>query len=115
MQLTIAVISILVAVYKAMPRERQLDLALKMKALDWCIAAFGFLVILYLEFYGFLEFHHLAFKTTSWPHGIEPRSVTPLILIITVLWLIIRTNNSHLSILNYKNLRDLNPMQMSWL
>jgi hypothetical protein len=97
MQLTIAVISILVAVYKAMPRERQLDVALKIRILDWGVAAFGFLVILYLEFYDFLEFHHLAFKKTSWPHGVEPRSVTPLILMVAVLWLVIRMNSSHLS------------------
>ena len=98
MQLTIAVISILVAVYKAMPRERQLDLALKIRILDWGVAVFSFLVILYLEFSrDFLEFHHLAFKKTSWPHGIEPHSVTPLILMVAVLWLVIRMNSSHLS------------------
>src|ERR1051325_4687683 len=97
MQLTIAVISVLVAVYKAMPRERQLDLALKMRILDWCVAGFGFLVILYLEFYDFLEFHHLAFKKSLWPHSVEPRNITPLILMACVLWLVVRTNKSHLS------------------
>jgi hypothetical protein len=97
MQLTIAVISILVAVYRAMPRERQLDLALKMRILDLCVATLGFFVILYLEFYDFLEFHHLAFRKISWPHGIEPRGITPLILMVTVLWLVIRINSSHLS------------------
>ena len=50
MDLLITIITLLVAVYAVIPRERQLDLQLRISALDRFLIAAGLIAVLYLEF-----------------------------------------------------------------
>jgi len=59
MDLLLTVLALLAAVYALVPRDRQLDLRLRIGITDWIVIGLGFLAVFYLEFYEF-------FLTRGW-------------------------------------------------
>jgi len=91
MDLLITILTLLAAVYAVVPRERRLDLKLKIDFIDWIIILIGFFGVFYLAFYDFALARGWVFKR-SWPEGITPRNTTYLIMagVTLFLWLRIR-------------------------
>ena len=91
MELLITVVSLAVAIYAVTPRERQLNLLLKLGAFGWfwVLAILLFLCTLYLSYYEFFETHGLAQPSCAWPTGVTPAKCVPMILLVGlgILWI----------------------------
>jgi hypothetical protein len=81
MELVLTVLGLLVAVYAVVPRERRLDLRLRISTLERAIILVGFLAIVYLEFDTFFLVHGLNLIPRPWPEGITSKNAAYLITI----------------------------------
>jgi hypothetical protein len=89
MTILIAIVGLLATIYAVLPRERRLELRLRLTALDAIIAVVTFLLILYCEYYPFVLSHPiwgvpLAWPTKRWPKDLTPAGATDLILLLAV-------------------------------
>ncbi|AXC15957.1 hypothetical protein ACPOL_6747 (plasmid) [Acidisarcina polymorpha] len=98
MGLLITILSLLAAVIAVTPRERQLDLRVRFKVLDWAIASIGTLALIGLEFYEFLE-THFSFvpPEKSWPTGLTSKNAIYLIFLVVALVIPLRLRFAKLS------------------
>lgn len=89
MELAIAVVGLLAAIYALIPRERQLDLTLRIGLLDRIVLFIGCLLILYLEFNEFCQAHGWVLQRT-WPEGITPQNTSYLVLLGLIIFFFVR-------------------------
>lgn len=96
MDLFITIVTLLVAVYAVIPRERQLDLRLRINPFDRLLVLAGALAVLYLEFNEFCSARGWVLHK-PWPQGITPRHAMYLVMlgVTAILWL--RIHFSHLT------------------
>jgi hypothetical protein len=87
MDLLITMLTLVAAVYAVTPRERQLDLSLRIGLVERSILVAGFLGVMYLEFYDFVLVRGWVFKR-PWLIGINPRNSIYLVMlaVAVVLW-----------------------------
>jgi len=98
MGLLITILSLLAAVFAITPRERQLDLRVRFKVLDWVIALIGTLALIGLEFYEFLQTHFsLVPPEKSWPTGLTSKNVIYLVFLAVALVIGLRLRIAKLS------------------
>lgn len=107
MDLLITILTLLAAVYAVVPRDRQLDLNLRLGSIEWSILGVGFVAVIYLEFYDFVAAHGWVLKE-PWLPGITPRnSIYLVILVVTVvLWIRLRFF-AHLTMARVNKFREL--------
>ena len=106
MDLLITVLALLVAVYAVIPRDRQLDLRLKVGVLDWAVLAFSFGFVSYLEFYDFFLARDWVFSR-PWPQGLTPRNTIYLVMTATLVFLAVRIRLRRLTPSKVREFRDL--------
>jgi hypothetical protein len=94
--LVITIFTLLVAVYAVIPRDRQLELRLRIGILDWAVISISFLFVLYLEFYEFFLSHGFVFKR-PWPTGVTPRNSMYLVMLLVLGLLGLRLSFSRLT------------------
>jgi hypothetical protein len=97
MELLVTVASLLVALYAIIPRERQMELRFRIGLMEWFSGAAGFILILYLEYYGFWMARGWAPGPAKWPCGLTPTSVKPLIVLSIAMFLGFRIRFARLS------------------
>ena len=112
MALLIAVVGLLAAIYAVLPRERQLELRLRLTTLDAITAAITFLLILYCEYYPFVLSHPIggvpmAWPLREWPKNLKPSDASDLILLLGVAVTATRMRLRRLSRRNIKEFRQL--------
>jgi len=109
MDLLITVVTLVVAVYAIIPRERQLSLTLRLGTFDWfwVLYLLLFALTIYLSFYQFFEIHGWAPASCNWPTGITPANCIPLLLLLGLGGLWLRIKFSRLSLRHIGKFRDL--------
>jgi hypothetical protein len=109
MELLITVVTLVVAVYAIVPRERQLSLTLRLGTFDWfwVLYLLLFAFTIYLSFYQFFEIQGWAPASRNWPTGITPANCIPLLLLLGLGGLWLRIKFSRLSLRHIGKFRDL--------
>src|SRR3972149_3918147 len=107
MELLITVTGLLVAIYAIIPRERRLDLRLRLGQVDWSAISIVFLLVLYLEFYDFFEAIALTPDRSVWPRGITPQNSTYLVILAGLVFLGFRVRFTRLSRQKIVRFREL--------
>jgi len=85
LDLLIAAIGLLVAVWAVLPRERRLDLELRFGLFDAALIATSVVAIGYLDLYSFFKAHHWTRGLPTWTVGLVPAQVEHLVLILLLL------------------------------
>ena len=76
MTILIAFVGLLATIYAVLPRERRLELRLRLTAFDAVIAIVTFLLILDCEFYSFVLSHPFWGVALAWPANKCPKDMT---------------------------------------
>jgi hypothetical protein len=97
MELIITVLALLAAVYAVTPRERQLDLRLRIGVLDWLVIAAGFLLVMCLEFRDFRIARGWLLTTRRLPVGITAKNSMYLVLLAVAAFVALRIKFSRLT------------------
>ncbi len=96
MELLLTVIALIAAIYAIVPRDRQLDLLLRIKFFDWSLLIFTFLLVLYLEFNEFCSVRGWVLPR-PWPQGVTPQNTIYLVIASSTVIFIVRLRFSRLS------------------
>jgi hypothetical protein len=107
MELLLTVLTLLAAIYAVIPRERQLDLRLRVRTLDWAVIILASTAVLYLEFFDFCEAHGWIFSSRPWPDGITPQNTIYLVMVVAVIFVGLRIRFAHLTTGNIRKFREL--------
>jgi hypothetical protein len=112
MTLLIAVAGLLATIYAILPRERRLELRLRLTILDAGTATIVFLLVLYCEFYPFILSHPvrgipIALPLQKWPKDLKPSDASDLLLLLGIGITAIRMRIRRLSRGNIKKFRQL--------
>jgi hypothetical protein len=97
----------LVAVYAVIPRERQLDLRLRIGRVDWVLIAGGFLLVLFLEFRDFRVARGWSLTAKPLPADITPQNLMYLILLAVTTFVGLRIRFSRLTKRKIYKFREL--------
>lgn len=86
MELLVAVLTLLAAALAVTPRERQLDLRVRFRALDWAVVIVAAVSVIGFEFYEFLQTQVTRLPPAQcWPAGLTPEKAAYLIILLAVL------------------------------
>jgi hypothetical protein len=107
MELIITVLALLAAVYAVTPRERQLDLSLRIGAFDWLVIAAGLFLVVCLEFRDFRITRGWFLTTRPLPVGITPKNSMYLVLLAVTILFGLRIRFSRLTKRKMYKFRDL--------
>src|SRR5258708_8848111 len=80
MELLITVAALFAAIYAVVPRDRQLNLLLRVGVFDWIVVLFASLLVLYLEFNEFCSAKGWVLSR-PWPTGVTPQHTIYLVLL----------------------------------
>lgn len=83
----ITILSFAIAIYALMPRERVLDLKIKLAWYDWCVLFGSIVVVHYIFYFPQLNAYGLTFNLGTWRWGFDPSTTTYTIIFGTALWL----------------------------
>jgi hypothetical protein len=106
MELLLTALTLLATVYALLPRDRRLDLLLKIRFLDWAAIVLGSLGIMYLEFYEFFLAHGWVFNR-PWPQGINANNTAYLIFVAVSIFVWFRIFTSKLTRKNIRKFGEL--------
>jgi hypothetical protein len=112
MELLIAAVTLVAAIYAVVPRARQLNWQLRVGFFDWVVVAVASLVVFYLEFNDFCSSRGWVIPR-PWPHGITPQNTIYLVLLVAALILAFRLRFKRLSSRKIRNFREL-VEQLYW-
>jgi hypothetical protein len=84
MDLLITVAGLLVAIYAVVPRDRQLDLRLRLGSIDWVVLVIGSLAVLYLQFYRFFQIRRLGIPQQYHPRGLAAHEAPYLVILAMI-------------------------------
>jgi len=108
MDLLITVLTLLAAVLAVTPRERQLDIRVRVRKLDWFVIAVSFVLVLALEFYEFLQPHFSWLPPKEkWWTGIMPKNAMYLVVLCEAAILAVRLRWAKLTPGKMLTFRDL--------
>lgn len=108
MDLLITVLTLLAAVLAVTPRERQLDIRVRVRKFDWFVVAVSIVLVLALEFYEFLQLHCSWLPPKeSWWKGITPGNATYLVVLCAAVIVGIRLRRAKLTPGKMLTFRDL--------
>src|SRR5436190_1700209 len=105
----VAILGLIFAVYQIIPRARQLDLTLRVRAVDWFLIGAALISIFYLQFYSFFAAIGLGprFGLARW--DLTPERVSFLVVLMTGAVVGLRLHFAKLSVSRvreYKRLVD---------
>jgi hypothetical protein len=108
MDLLITVLTLVVAVLAITPRERQLDIRVRVRKLDWLVIIVCAFLIIALEFYEFLQAHYSWLPAKElWWKGITPKNATYLVILCGAAILGVRLRWAKLTRSKMQTFRDL--------
>jgi hypothetical protein len=108
MDLLITVLTLVAAVLAITPRERQLDVRVRVRKFDWLLIIASVLLVIALEFYEFLQAHYSWLPPKElWWKGITPKNATYLVVLCAAAILGIRLRWAKLTRTKMQTFRDL--------
>jgi len=108
MDLLLTVLTLIAAVLAVTPRERQLDIRVRIRKFDWLSATIAAVAVVILEFYELLKAHVTWFPATDcWPKGLTPKNAIYLIILMVSLILAARLRFAKLTRSKMSTFRDL--------
>ena len=107
MDLLLTVATLFVAIYSVVPRNRQLDLSLRLGTLDWIGLTLGSLLVIYLQFYEFFRAKGLTLSTRGYLRGITPHDAIYIVILIMILSLGVHIRFSRLSRRKIRKFQEL--------
>lgn len=108
MELVITVLTLIAAVLAVTPRERLLDIRVRVREFDWLTLSLAFVTVLALEFYDFLQPHYSwMLPKESWWKGITPKNAMYLVLLVEAAILSLRLRWAKLTPGKMRTFRDL--------
>jgi hypothetical protein len=96
MELLITVAALFAAIYAVVPRDRQLNLQLRVGVFDWIVVLLASILVLYLEFNDFFSARRWVFSR-PWPTGVTPQNTIYLVLLAASAILLLRLRFKRLS------------------
>ncbi len=112
MELLITVAALFAAIYAVVPRDRQLNLLLRVGVFDWIVVLFASLLVLYLEFNEFCSAKGWVLSR-PWPTGVTPQNTIYLVLLAASAILLLRLRFKRLSRNKIEQFREL-VEQLYW-
>jgi hypothetical protein len=97
MDILITAIGLIVAVFAVLPRERRLEIRLRLGLSDAVAFGAGAALVGYLDLYSYFKVHHLAPKPPPWTTGLTPAQLEHVVLISMLLALAVRWHFARLS------------------
>jgi hypothetical protein len=108
MDLLITVLTLLAAVLAVTPRERQLDIRVRVRKFDRFVIVVSFALVLGLEFYEFLQPHYSWLPPKDkWWTGITPKNAMYLVVLCEAAFLAVRLRWAKLTPGKMLTFRDL--------
>ncbi|MFI5398899.1 MAG: hypothetical protein ACHQ9S_25495 [Candidatus Binatia bacterium] len=105
----LTLLGLLIAAYAVLPVERQLDLKLRLKPLDWLVAATALILIHYIQFYPVLSSLGVAPDLGSWRWGFDAENASYLIVLVAVVFIYSRARTATVrpsTISTFRNLTE---------
>jgi len=106
MELLIVVATLFAAIYAVVPRDRQLNLLLRIGLFDWGLVFITSVLVLYLEFNEFFSSKGWVIPR-PWPTGVTPQNTIYLVLTGATAILVVRLRISRLSKNKIQQFREL--------
>lgn len=103
----LTLLGLLIAAYAILSPERQLDLKLRLKSLDWLVAAVALILIHYIQFYPVLSSLGLALNIGPWRWGFDSEKASYLIFLVTVGFIFVRIRIAKVGLGNIGSLQTL--------
>ena len=103
----ITIIGLAVAIYAIIPRERRLDLSLRISKGDWIIILLGLVIVHYIIFFPILKELDLVFDIGSWRFGFNEKNTTYLIFLLLGLYVLFRAKTAKVKRSNIGAVSDL--------
>lgn len=103
----LTLLGLLIAAYAVLPPERRLDLKLRLKPLDWIIAATAVVLIHYIQFYPILLSLRLAPDFGPWRWGLNAENASYLVVLIAAGFVLLRARFAKVRPSTISTLRNL--------
>ena len=93
--------------FAIIPRERRLDLSIRISNLDWLIIVATLILVHYIIYFSVLKELGLAFELGSWRYGFNEENTIYLIFLGLGIFLIFRAKVSKITRSNIDSANDL--------
>lgn len=103
----LTILGLVVAVFAIIPRERRLDLSIRISNLDWLIIVATLILVHYIIYFSVLKELGLAFELGSWRYGFNEENTIYLIFLGLGIFLIFRAKVSKITRSNIDSANDL--------
>ncbi len=103
----LTLLGLLIAAYAILSLERLLDLKLRLKPLDWFVAAVALILIHYIQFYPVLSSLGLTPDLGPWRWGFDPENASYLIVLVAVGFIFVRARIAKVGLRNIGSLQKL--------
>lgn len=104
---TLAFLSFVFAIYPVIPKEKRLDIKLRLSTIDYITMLIGILLIHYIFFYSILNKFGFTLKTGIAEYGFKQKTITYLILLFLSLFVYIRVKRAKIKNSNIKQFSEL--------
>lgn len=103
----LTILGLVAAVFAIIPRERRLDLSIRISNLDWLIIAATLILVHYIIYFPVLKELGLAFELGNWRYGFNEENTIYLIFLGLGIFLIFRARVSKITRSNIDSANDL--------
>lgn len=105
----LTIIGLIVAVYAILPKERLLDLRLRLNWIDWVAILLSVILLHYITFYPIFKSLNIAPDLGTWRWGFNPENISYLIILLTALFVWLHSRRARVrrsSILKFRELTE---------
>ncbi|MFU8886623.1 MAG: hypothetical protein ACNA8O_14345 [Cyanobacteriota bacterium] len=103
----LTLLGLLIAAYAVLPVERQLDLKLRLKSVDWLVAGTALFLVLYIQFYPVLSSLRIAPYLGRWRWGFDKENASLLIVLGSFIFIFLRAQRARVQASSIKTFRTL--------
>lgn len=102
----LTIFGLIVAVFAIIPREKRLDLRIRVSSVDWFVIFFAFTLVHYIIYFPVLREIGLAFNLGQWKYGFNEENTVYLIFLCLGIYFLFRSrfskvNRSNIHVANY--------------
>jgi hypothetical protein len=101
------IIAVPVAIYAIIPRERRLDLGVRISKYDWGVVVIGLILVHYIMYFQVLEQLGLVFDLGYWKFGFNESNSTYLVLLFISIYIFYKVKTAKVTRSKIETLREL--------